>query len=161
VNPSDGKRNNLTKSCQIWAAGATVAATALAGGCGTFPASPQQVAQNYVSQIADGNFSGACALLDAQARTALVHNLGPGRGCGAVLARCLPSSASVLKRNQTQLLFTDVQGTVTAGAAVLTVSGTAVAREIGQLTLRKLRAGGWQLTSYGRALKSCSTRRGR
>jgi len=133
-------------------------AAAVAVGCGTFPPSPQQVAQDYVSQIADGNFSGACDLLGPQARAALIHDLGPGRSCSAVLSRCLPSSATVLKRNQTQLLFTDVQGMVTARSATLTVSGTEVAREIGQVTLRKLRDQSWQLTSYGKALKRCPGR---
>lgn len=139
--------------------GAAMLAAGLLAGCGTFPPSPQETAQNYISQIADGNFSGACALLDAQARAALIHDLGPGRSCTAVLAHCLPSSATVLKRNQTQLLFTDVQGTVTAHTATLTVGGTAVAREIGQVTLRKRRDGNWQLTSYGKALKGCRGRR--
>ncbi len=133
-----------------------VLAGALLSGCGHFPPSPGQITQNYVNAIAGGDYASACALLDAGAQAALKRSMRSTETCSALLARCLPSNASQLEKDQAQLFYSNVVTSVSGSKATVKTSGTAVANRIREVTLAKQK-GQWMLTSYGR--QDCSTHR--
>jgi hypothetical protein len=126
----------------------TLAFAALAVGCGQPPPSPGEIAQNYVTAIAEGDYAGACGALDAHALEALHASMRSRAGCATLLARCLPTNPSVLQKDQAQLFYANVEITTVGPNATVTTSGTAVARKIHEVRLAKER-GHWQLTSYG------------
>jgi hypothetical protein len=74
-----------------------------------------------------------------------------------VLSRCLPYNAQVAKRDQSQLLYATVNITVKRSRADATVSGTAVARAVKEVSLAK-EGRHWVLTSYGSAITGCAKR---
>lgn len=123
---------------------------ACAPGCGSSPPSPGEIAEDYVTAIADGNYSNACALLDRRARERLRGSMRSSAGCAPLLRRCLPTRATVLRRDQLQLFYANVDVRIAGPRATVRTSGTAVANRIGEVTLAK-RRGRWALTSYGRA----------
>ena len=128
-------------------------------GCGSTspPPGPYNVVSNYLSQIAEGNYSSACGLLDSGARDALVKRMGSKTSCSELFIRCLPSKATRITRDQSQLLYATIEVTTHHHQAQVTVAGTAVARAIKRVTLAKER-GTWRLTSYGHALQRCPRR---
>lgn len=135
-----------------------VACAALVAGCGSSAPSPGEIAQNYVNAIAEGNYAGACDALDGGARQALRRSAGSHARCATLLARCLPTNAAVLKKDQAQLFYANVLTTTDGPRAVVKTSGTAVARKIHLVTLAK-EQGHWRLTSYGEV--RCRAARGR
>lgn len=136
--------------------GVIVAAAAVLAACGGSggPPGPYQVVNNYLSQIAEGNYSGACALIDNSVRAALVKKMGSRITCPGLFVRCLPSQATNLSRDQSQLLYATIVVTTHRRKAQVAVSGTAVTRAIRSVTVAKERRT-WKLTSYGRALALC------
>jgi hypothetical protein len=126
----------------------TLGLAAFLASCGQSQPSPGEIAQNYVNAVAEGNYAGACALLDGRAREALHTSTRSRAGCAALLARCLPTNASVLQKDQAQLFYANVEVTTDGPRAAVRTSGTAVARRIREVTLAKER-GHWQLTTYG------------
>jgi hypothetical protein len=142
-----------------------MAATALAvlalAGCGVTPPSPAELAgntvQKYMNALAAGYYTKACSVLNGRTRASLGGPPGSRITCEKVLARCLPYNATVAKRDQSQLLYANVQVRIEHSKARADVSGTAVARKIREVTLAH-EGGSWQLTSYGTALKGCVTR---
>jgi hypothetical protein len=139
-------------------AATVLALAALLAGCGNFPPSPAEVAQNYVDAIAGGDYASACSLLDVRSRNALKLWMRSQGGCPALLARCLPTNPSVLQHDQAQLFYANVASTVYGSAASVRVSGTAVADRIREVTLVK-QGDHWILTSYGK--QRCSPGHGR
>jgi|GEM_PF-2741014 len=129
---------------------------ACVAGCGAPPPSPGAVAESYVTAVAEGSYGDACALLDAHARRLLQAQMRSAGGCAGLLARCLPTRSTVLRHDQTQLLYSDVAVRIDGRRATVRTSGTAVARRIRQVTAAKER-GRWILTSYGR--ERCPTPR--
>jgi hypothetical protein len=124
-------------------------------GCGASTATlPVEVVQNYLNALAGGNYSGACALLDARTRASALRVVRAQVTCETVFARCLPHRVTSLKRDPTQLFYSNVGVTAAGSHANASVSGTAVARAIRHVTLVDER-GGWKLTSYGHAVNSC------
>jgi hypothetical protein len=136
----------------------TIAFAALVAGCGESAPSPGEIAQNYVNAIAEGNYAGACGALDGGARQALRRSTASHAGCATLLARCLPTNASVLKKDQAQLFYANVSTTTDGPRAIVRTSGTAVARKIHRVTLAN-EQGHWRLTSYGEV--RCAAARGR
>jgi hypothetical protein len=134
-------------------------AAALAG-CGQSQPSPGEIAQNYVNAIAEGNYSSACGVLDGRARQALKHSMRSQAGCAKLLARCLPTNASVLQNDQAQLFYSNVEISTDGPNAKVRTSGTAVANRIHEVTLAK-EQGGWILTSYGKVRCRMRHRRAR
>jgi hypothetical protein len=127
----------------------------LAGcGSGSQPPGPYDVVSNYLSRIAEGNYSSACGLLDTGARDALIRKMGPRASCAKLFVQCLPSKATNISRDQAQLLYATIQVATHHHKADVTVAGTAVARALKRVTLAKER-GTWKLTSYGDALQRC------
>ena len=128
-------------------------------GCGSTssPPGPYNVVSNYLSQIAEGNYSSACGLLDSGTRDALIRRMRSETSCSELFVRCLPSNATHIGRDQAQLLYATIQVATRHHEAQATVTGTAVARAIKRVTLAKER-GTWKLTSYGHALQRCPRR---
>jgi hypothetical protein len=126
----------------------TVASAALLVGCGQSQPSPGEIAQNYVTAIAEGNYAGACGELDNRAVEALQGSMRSHAGCATLLARCLPTNASVLQKDQAQLFYANVEIATAGPNATVRTSGTAVARKIREVRLAK-EQGRWQLTTYG------------
>jgi len=126
----------------------SLALALLLAGCNMPPPSAGTVAENYVMQVAEGNYPAACALLDAHARHDLGVAMKSSAGCADLLARCLPTNASVLQHDQAQLFYANINVTVVGARATVLTSGTAVARRIREVTLAK-EHGHWLLTSYG------------
>lgn len=127
----------------------TLLLAACVAGCGSSPPSPGEIAQNYVAAIAEGNYVSACGMLNDAARASLRRSSGSAGRCATLLARCLPTHATDLRRDQVQLFYANVEPTITGSRAVVKTSGTAVANRIKMLTLTKTR-GAWTLSSYGR-----------
>jgi hypothetical protein len=126
----------------------TLVSAVLLAGCGQGQPSPGEIAQNYVTSIAEGNYAGACAALDGHAQQALRASMRSQAGCATLLARCLPTNASVLQKDQAQLFYANVEISTDGPNATVRTSGTAVAKKIREVTLAKTQ-GKWQLTSYG------------
>ncbi len=130
-------------------------------GCGVYPPSPAELVTNsvqrYMNALAAGYYTKACGSLDSRARAELSGPAGSRATCKAVLARCLPYNANLLKRDQSQLLYATVEVQIAHQNARASVSGTEVARALKEVTLAKER-GNWVLTSYGAALRGCVTR---
>lgn len=110
-----------------------------------------------MNALAAGYYTKACGSLDSRARAELSGPAGSRATCKAVLARCLPYNANLLKRDQSQLLYATVEVQIAHQNARASVSGTEVARALKEVTLAKER-GNWVLTSYGAALRGCVTR---
>lgn len=154
---------------RIMVIGCVVAALAVAiclGGCGESQTPPAVLAaQTYLNDLAEGNYPGACALLDGRARTALngraraalPRRAGRRVSCPRAFTRCLPDNAQVPKRDQSQLLFANVQVSIHGESAAAAVGGTPVARAVRHVTLAK-QGRHWKLTSYGQGLTRCRPR---
>jgi hypothetical protein len=125
-----------------------IGCAALLAACGQGAPSPGEIAQNYVTSIAEGNYADACSVLGGQAQQALRASMRSHAGCATLLARCLPTNASVLQNDQAQLFYANVEITTDGPNATVRTSGTAVAKKIREVRLAKTR-GKWQLTSYG------------
>ncbi len=128
-------------------------------GCGEAPPSSADAIQNYQAALAEGNYGKACSYLDTGARTALSRRLGHPASCAEAMARCLPYNATNLKQDQSQLLFANVVVSQRGDHSSVSLSGTAVADAIRQVSLAKKRTG-WTLTSYGQGFTACHRRRG-
>ncbi len=92
-------------------------------------------------------------MLDSRTRA----SMGGEAHCRTLLSRCLPYNAQVAKRDQSQLLYANVDVRVTHSHADATVSGTTVARAIKEVSLAK-EGRQWVLTSYGKAITGCVRR---
>jgi hypothetical protein len=119
-----------------------------AGGCNTPPPGPAVIAQNYVNAVAAGNYAGACAILSSRAQRDLRAAMKSSAGCQTLLARCLPTRETVLKRDQVQLFYSNVDQRIVGSRATVATSGTSVANRVKQLSLVQ-RRGVWELSSYG------------
>lgn len=127
------------------------------GGCGASGPTPYDSVQNYLSVLAEGDYAKACAMLTGGARHALRVRIRR-RSCPAIFRHCLPSNALALKHDQSQLLYAEVRPAVHGRHAVVTTSGTSVAREIRRVGLIE-RRGQWVITAPGQALRRCRIRR--
>ncbi|MGI8507429.1 MAG: hypothetical protein ACR2MK_11640 [Solirubrobacteraceae bacterium] len=127
-------------------------------GCGNANVvTPTDVAQSYVYAIAEGNYPGACALLDQRTRETLVSSTRPRVSCPRLFARCLPKGTTTLRRDQSQLLYANTDLQVSGSRAAVRLSGTAAARVTKEVTLVHERAH-WELTSPGAAIERCAVR---
>jgi hypothetical protein len=158
-------RNLLAKSrssASVVLIGVALAAAGGAAGCesNSVPPIPYSIVSRYLSQIAEGSYQGACALLDPQARSSLIRAKHTRLSCPDLFSRCLPNRVINANHDQSQLLYATILVTEGPRKAHVAVSGTAVARAIREVTLAKKR-GNWKLTSYGHDLEICSLRRHR
>lgn len=131
---------------------------ACVAGCGNSNVlSPVEVAQNYVYAIAEGNYPGACALLGQPTLETLVSSAGSRGSCPGLFARCLPRGSTVLRRDQSQLLYANADLRVHGSRADVRFSDTAVARAAKEVTLIDQRTK-WRLTSPGQVITRCVRR---
>lgn len=142
-----------------WTPGAVLLVSAvLVAGCGNSSApTPTSVIQSYMTDLGEGNYSGACAQLDHGALASLETGTGRRASCPTVMARCLPNVSTALASDQTQQLYANIGLSITRKHGVALVSGTAVAKTVKKVTLADER-GGWTLTSPGAALERCRRR---
>jgi hypothetical protein len=132
-----------------------LALAAIAGlsGCGNANVvTPSEVAQNYMFAVAEGNYPGACAMLQARARarlTASAHS-----SCPQLFAHCLPRELTSLSHDQAQLFYANTDLQVSGHRADVRLSGPAVTRSVKEVTLIDQHHH-WRLTSPGRAIRRC------
>lgn len=126
-------------------------------GCGASGSSPVETVQGYLSALAEGNYAGACAMLDSTARASLFRVIGQHASCSAVFKRCLPYVATTPQKDQSQLFYSTVDVSLDSRGAEAAVSGTPVADAVREVRLAEHR-GVWILTSYGQGLKGCPGR---
>jgi hypothetical protein len=124
------------------------------GGCGNSSPVPADAVQSYLNNLAEGNYTAGCGMLADTARSALVAAKGGRHPCQVIYRHCLRSDPAALKRDQTQLLFDDVQSFISGAHARAVVNGTAVAREVRRVTLIRHRDR-WFLVFPGVALQRC------
>ena len=144
-------------SASVVMIGAALAAAGGAAGCesNSVPPGPYNIVSSYLSQIAEGNYQGACRLLDPHARSSLIKAKHARVSCPAMFSRCLPNRVINANHDQSQLLYATIVVTEGRSRAHVAVSRTAVARAIREVSLAKDR-GNWKLTSYGYDLEICS-----
>jgi hypothetical protein len=125
-------------------------------GCGNENVvTPAEVAQNYVFAVAEGNYPGACALLEPGTRAGLAATAR--LSCPSLFARCLPNASTSVSHDQAQLLYANADVRVSGSRAAVRLSGPAVARAAQEVTLVNRQAR-WRLTSPGRAITRCVSR---
>jgi hypothetical protein len=127
---------------------ALLAAIAVLAGCGSTAPTAYSVVDSYLTAIGEGDYSGACGLLDHHARASMRPS------CTALFARCLANKAVALARDQTQQLYADIKLSSHGNTAVADVSGTAVARTVKKVTLAE-QSGNWRVASAGSAFRHC------
>ena len=140
---------------------AIVAAVAVAicvGACGgSNVVTPGDVAQNYVSALANGTHGGACAQFDAHARAVLLTSAGSDFTCPRLLSKCLPAKFKALANDQSQLLYATADVQQEGVRAQVGLSGTAIGKATKEVTLRQER-NRWLLTSPGDIITRCVRR---
>jgi hypothetical protein len=147
---------------RVGVVGCLVAVVALAVvGCGESQTPPVYAAvDGYLTSLAQGNFSGACAHLNGAGRHSLARATGSRKSCVKIFDRCLPDRVRTDSKDQTQLNYATVDITTHGATGSATVAGTAVARVVKRVTLAK-EGRIWKLTSYGEGLKGCRRRASR
>jgi hypothetical protein len=118
---------------------------------------PADVAQNYVSALANGTYGGACAQFDAHTRAVLLASAGSHLTCSRLLSRCLPARFKALASDQSQLLYATSDVRQDGERAQVRLSGTGIGKATKQVTLRQQR-GRWRLTSPGDVVARCVRR---
>jgi len=131
-----------------------LAMTASLAACGEAPTPPNEAVQNYLNALGAGNYVNACGFLDTQARESLVRRAPARSTCAEIFSHCLPHKTIVLKQDQTQLLYANIEVTRAGADATALVSGTFVASELKRVTLRNEQTG-WKLTGFGQAIERC------
>ena len=132
------------------------AVAALLSGCGTAPNPPIAIVQNYLNALGGGEYATACAMLDGQALQALTSKKHVQMSCVKLFSRCLPNRSLVLKSDQTQLLYADINVSLSDKGTVANAdtSATPVATELKHVTL-KHEHGVWKFTGFGKAIEAC------
>jgi hypothetical protein len=146
---------------KLWAIVSVAAALAPAvglAGCGDSSTPAFDVVQSYVSAVAEGNGVSACGMFDARTKRMLLRRLPPGTTCPSVFRRCLPDYATIINKDQTQLLYARIVVTYHGSRAEAALGGTAVGRALRSVTLRDKR-GVWHLTSFGHEIETCHLHR--
>ena len=128
----------------------------LIGGCGESPNPPIAFVQNYLNALGESGFSTACGMFDPQALAALTRAKHTHVSCVDLFKRCLPNQALILQKDQTQLLYADINVSLSDKGQVADAdtSGTRVARELRHVTL-KHEHGTWKFTGFGHAIEAC------
>lgn len=125
-------------------------------GCGEQPNPPNTYVQNYLSALGSGEFTTACGTVDPQAMAALIHKKRVHLSCATFFKRCLPNNAIVLKSDQTQLLYANINVSLRDNGTIADAdtSATRVATELKHVTL-KHEHGTWKLIGFGRVFDAC------
>jgi hypothetical protein len=138
-------------------AGACVAAAgALISGCGDAPNPPIAIVQSYLNALGGGEYTTACGMVDDQALAALRRAKHAHIGCANLFKRCLPNRSVVLKKDQTQLLYANINVSLSDNGKIANAdtSATPVATELKHVALRH-EHGVWKFTGFGQAIEAC------
>jgi hypothetical protein len=129
---------------------------ALLSGCGDTPNPPNAIVQNYLNALGGGDFNAACGMVDSQALTALMRAKHVHIACAALFDRCLPNHAIVAKTDQTQLLYANINVSLSDKGTIADAdtSATRVATELKHVTL-KHEHGTWKFIKLGQAIEAC------
>jgi hypothetical protein len=133
-----------------------VAMAGLVSGCGEAPNPPIAIVQSYLNALGGGEFNSACAMVDGQAFETLARAKHVRMSCAKLFKRCLPNRAIVLKSDQTQLLYANINVSLSDNNKVANAdtSATPVATELKHVTL-KHEHGAWKFTGFGHAIEAC------
>jgi hypothetical protein len=133
-----------------------VAVTLAISACGDAPNPPIAFVQSYLNALGAGDYATACGMIDGQALAALKRAKHVRTSCATFFRRCLPNRSIVLKSDQTQLLYADINVTLSDHGKVANAdtSATRVATELKHVTL-KHEHGVWKFTGFGRAIVAC------
>ena len=128
----------------------------LLAGCGTAPNPPIAIVQNYLNALGGGEYATACGMADSDALEALLRSKHARLSCAKLFSRCLPNRSIVLKSDQTQLLYANINVSLSDNGKIANAdtSATPVATELKHVTLKHER-GVWKLTGFGRAIELC------
>jgi hypothetical protein len=128
----------------------------LLSGCGTAPNPPIAIVQTYLNALGGGEYPAACSMVDSQALESLIRSKHVRISCAALFRRCLPNKSIVLKSDQTQLLYANINVSMSQNGKVANAdtSATPVATELRHVTL-KHEHGVWKFTGFGRAIEAC------
>jgi hypothetical protein len=131
-------------------------AAVLIAGCGESPNPPIAFVQNYLNALGGGEYNTACGMVDGQAMAALSRAKHVHISCADLFKRCLPNRALVLKKDQTQLLYANIDVSLSDNGKIANAdtSATTVAAELKHVTLKHER-GTWKFTGFGRAIEAC------
>ncbi len=131
-------------------------AAVLIAGCGDTPNPPIAIVQNYLNALGGGEFTNACAMVDGQAFASLTRAKHVHMDCAQLFKRCLPNQSLVSKKDQTQLLYANIDVSLSDNGKVANAdtSATPVATELRHVTL-KHEHGTWKFTGFGRAIQAC------
>lgn len=133
------------------------AALVLAGytaGCGESASPAVDAVQSYMSALGEGDYASACSLIDNRTKQSLLRHLPPRTTCPSVFRHCLPNRTTILNKDQTQLLYANIDISVEGSKAKAAMGGTAVGKALKHVTLSDER-GVWRLTSFGQAIETC------
>jgi hypothetical protein len=136
--------------------GCVLSLVAVLSGCGTAPNPPIAIVQNYLNALGGGEYATACAMADSHALEALLRSKHARMSCAKVFSRCLPNRSIVLKSDQTQLLYANINVSLSDKGKVANAdtSATPVATELKHVTL-KHEHGVWKFTGFGKAIELC------
>jgi hypothetical protein len=134
---------------------AAVLVVALSG-CGDAPNPPIAIVQNYLDALGGGEYATACGMVDSDALQTLLHAKHARVSCVKLFSRCLPNRSIVLKSDQTQLLYANINVSLSDNGTVANAdtSATPVATELKHVTL-KHEHGVWKFTELGQAVERC------
>ena len=132
------------------------AAGTLISGCGEAPNPPVAIVQSYLNTLGGGEYAAACGMIDDQALAALMRAKHVHMACANLFKRCLPNRSIVLKKDQTQLLYANINVSLSDGGKIADAdtSATPVATELKHVTLRH-EHGVWKFTGFGQAIEAC------
>jgi hypothetical protein len=95
-------------------------------------------------------------MADSHALEALLRSKHARLSCAKLFRRCLPNRSIVLKSDQTQLLYANINVSLSDNGNIANAdtSATPVATELKHVTLKHER-GVWKLTGFGQAIQLC------
>ncbi len=134
----------------------TVTASMALAGCGDAPNPPIAIVQNYLNALGGGEYNSACGMVDNQAFAALARTKHVHMSCATLFRLCLPHQSLQLKKDQTQLLYANINVALSDKGTVANAdtSATPVATELKHVTLRH-EHGIWKFTGFGQAIEAC------
>ena len=129
---------------------------AVLSGCGESPNPPIAIVQNYLNALGGGEYATACGMADSDALAALLRSKHARVSCAKLFRRCLPNRSIVLKSDQTQLLYANINVSMSDHGKVANAdtAATPVAKELKHVTL-KHEHGIWKFTEFGQAINRC------
>jgi hypothetical protein len=133
-----------------------MAIAALLAGCGDAPNPPIAIVQNYLNALGGGEYTTACQMADTHALASLMHSKHARMSCATFFKRCLPNRSLVLKSDQTQLLYANINVSMSDKGKIANAdtAATPVARELKHVTLMH-EHGIWKFTGFGKAIQAC------